>query len=435
MIIKILHRIWNERRQNMWLFLELIVASLFLWLAIDPLFTLVCRNNLPKGYEVENLYCVEFNSYNIYESKYRKGMTSDKLQNEFLLNIAKTFENIPEIECSFIGESNLKPNCLSTNNMMIWNDQKDSLKYDARFYRIETNKYSRFFETWRVRDANSGKILQQDDNTINENVYLSRRKAMELFGTTDVVGKTVSYSHKENIKILGVFEDLQLLSYDEYTPLVLICNKSNYGNNIWNSISFRLKKEVDEDSFKKKFETEIAPKLNHANYYITGIKPYRGIIQEYDERYGITNKYRLYAGLSGFALFCAFMGVFSAFWIRTNNRRRDIGIMRSVGASAGNIVGQFVTETLILVTAAFILALPFIMHYIYAEGFAEPLAKVPTWIRNEQPDQSYLHNRPILHFAIVTAVAYLFISTIAVAGALLPSVRTTRTLPSDALRK
>ena len=49
MITKLLHQIWNERKQNAWLFLELIVAIIFLWLAIDPLFTLVCRNNLPKA--------------------------------------------------------------------------------------------------------------------------------------------------------------------------------------------------------------------------------------------------------------------------------------------------------------------------------------------------------------------------------------------------
>ena len=130
------------------------------------------------------------------------------------------------------------------------------------------------------------------------------------------------------------------------------------------------------------------------------------------------------------------MGVFSAFWIRTNSRRRDIGIMRSVGASSGSVVGQFVTEAFILVTAAFIIALPFIMHYIYVEGFADPLAKIHTWIHDsEEPDQSYLHNRAVPHFAIVTAIAYICISAIAIVGALLPATRITRSLPADALRE
>ena len=109
--------------------------------------------------------------------------------------------------------------------------------------------------------------------------------------------------------------------------------------------------------------------------------------------------------------------------------------MRSVGATASSAVGQFVTEAMILVTVAFVVSMPLIAHYIYVEGFAEPLAKVPTWVHNETPDQSYLHNRALPHFAIVTAIAYLLISAIAIAGSLLPASRITRSLPADALRE
>ena len=257
---------------------------------------------------------------------------------------------------------------------------------------------------------------------------------MALFGTTDVVGKKFINVHHDSFTILGVFEDLQLLNYDEYTPIVLFCNNVDnftFGEEIY----FRLKDSTDEDAFKKKFENEIMPKYNLGVYHIAGLESYMERIEKHDKQYNITNKYRLYAGLSGFALFCAFMGVFSAFWIRTNSRRRDIGIMRSMGATKGRVIGQFVAEAMILVTVAFIVSMPFIAHYIYVEGFAEPLAKVPSWIHNETPDQSYLHNRALPHFAIVTAVAYLLISAIAIAGALLPSIRITRSLPADALRE
>ena len=442
MIIKILHQIWNERKQNAWLFLELIVASLFLWLAIDPLFTLICRNNIPKGYEAKRLYSLKCDKYFSYEPQWREGMSDTKYEQEFLQQIGEAFDNIPEIESYFIGSENLQINNLSTNSLMYAADNDDipdSLKQweVERMYQIKVNEKSRFFETFRVRDAATGKILQQNDNAGNRYVYLSRKVAMKLFGTIDIVGKRITCGGNDKHNILGVFEDLQMLSYDEHVPLVLFCNDDrNIGSNYTEAISFRLKDGVDEDAFRKKFETEIAPKYTHANYYISGITPYEEIIEEHDKKYNITNKYRLYAALSGFALFCAFMGVFSAFWIRTNSRRRDIGIMRSVGASSGSVVGQFVTEAFILVTAAFIIALPFIMHYIYVEGFADPLAKIHTWIHDsEEPDQSYLHNRAVPHFAIVTAIAYICISAIAIVGALLPTIRITRSLPADVLRE
>jgi ABC-type antimicrobial peptide transport system permease subunit len=258
---------------------------------------------------------------------------------------------------------------------------------------------------------------------------------MALFGTTDVVGKKFINVHHDSFTILGVFEDLQMISYDEYTPIVLYCNNNIDKHTFRDEIYFRLKDSADEDEFKKKFENEIMPKYSHGIYHIMGLQSYMDCIDKHDKQYNITNKYRLYAGLAGFALFCAFMGVFSAFWIRTNNRRRDIGIMRSVGATKRRVCMQFVAEAVILVTVAFVVSMPLIAHYITVEGFAEPLAKVPTWIHNDTPDQSYLHNRAVPHFAIVTAVAYMLICAIAIGGALLPSLHITRTLPADALRE
>ena len=424
MLKQLMHQIWNERKQNAWLFLELIFASIFLWLAIDPLFTLVCRGNLPKGYTPEKVYRVKCDAYNT--------------KKDFLNQLADAFDNIPEIECRFMGQHGLEPNPGGYSSAMLALpvDKPDSL-IDwkvARFYNIRTNEKSRFFETVRAIDVKTGKVLQQADYAGNDGAYLSRRQAMALFGTTDVVGKKFINVYHDSFTILGVFEDLQLLNYDEYTPIALFCNNVDnftFGEEIY----FRLKDSVDEDEFKKKFESEIMPKYSHGINHIMGLQSYMECIDKHDKQYNITNKYRLYAGLAGFALFCAFMGVFSAFWIRTNNRRRDIGIMRSVGATKRRVCMQLVAETVILVTVAFVVSMPLIAHYITVEGFAEPLAKVPTWIHNDTPDQSYLHNRALPHFAIVTAVAYMLICAIAIGGALLPSLHITRTLPADALRE
>ena len=436
MITKIIHQIWNERKQNAWLFLELIFASIFLWLAIDPLFTLVCRNNLPKGYTPEKVYRVKYEAFVTDPSSYQ---ASENNKAEFLAQLTNALNSLPEIECCFMSQAGLEPNPAGYSSTMVavTDDKPDSLIdwKNARVYNIVANEKSRFFETVRAIDVKTGKVLQQADYAGKDGAYLSRRQAMALFGTTDVVGKKFINVHHDSFTILGVFEDLQMISYDEYTPIVLYCNNNVDKHTFGDEIYFRLKDSADEDDFMKKFENEIMPKYNLGVYHIAGLESYMERIEKHDKQYNITNKYRLYAGLSGFALFCAFLGVFSAFWIRTNSRRRDIGIMRSVGATQGRVIGQFVAEAMILVTVAFIVSMPFIAHYIYVEGFAEPLAKVPSWIHNETPDQSYLHNRALPHFAIVTAVAYLLISAIAIAGALLPSIRITRSLPADALRE
>lgn len=36
MFQNILHQLWNQRRQNGWILLELIAVTFFLWTVIDP---------------------------------------------------------------------------------------------------------------------------------------------------------------------------------------------------------------------------------------------------------------------------------------------------------------------------------------------------------------------------------------------------------------
>ncbi len=434
MIKKIIHRIWNERRQNVWLFIELMVASFFLWLAIDPLITLVYLRNLPKGYEIERVYRVDLDAYDTDHPRYNEKY-KDAAATELYRQAMTVIKDIPEIKSWGVVNGIFEPNnrsyyiarlsCDSTKSP----EGKHTIDY-VGCYNFYPEDGSDLFATMGIRDAITGKILAQAEKPTTNDMYISRSVALKLFGNVNAIGRKITFEnagfrkHKDKeYNIIGIFEDMQMLNYDEHRPLILTNDPANgighkYG--LDKNIIFRLKEEVDEAEFIKRFNNEEISRFAHGNYHCKGITSYSEISRLYDEEHGITNKYRLYTGLSGFAIFCTFMGVFSAFWIRTNNRQGDIGIMRSMGATTGNVIRQFTAEALILVTIAFIVAMPLIMHYYKVEGFAEPLAKVPTRMITETsdtgPDQSYLRNCAVPHFTIVSIISYLIIAAIAVAG-------------------
>ena len=108
--------------------------------------------------------------------------------------------------------------------------------------------------------------------------------------------------------------------------------------------------------------------------------------------------------------------------------------MRSVGASRCKIVSQFAGEALLLATLAFIVSMPFVMHYLHVEGFADPINKLSLF-NKESSNPAYLHNQPLTHFATVTIVGYLFMAIVAVVGAVIPAWRATRIEPADAMRE
>ena len=78
MITKLLHQIWNERKQNAWLFLELFVVSLFVWLSIDPVIDLMSRSNIPQNYNDDNVYEIRFFQYRNDSPKYNLALADNK---------------------------------------------------------------------------------------------------------------------------------------------------------------------------------------------------------------------------------------------------------------------------------------------------------------------------------------------------------------------
>lgn len=47
------NQIWNQRRMNGWIFLELLITSFFLWIVLDPICVLTSTKNIDPGYEAE----------------------------------------------------------------------------------------------------------------------------------------------------------------------------------------------------------------------------------------------------------------------------------------------------------------------------------------------------------------------------------------------
>ena len=56
MMTKIFHQIWNQRWHNSWIFAELLVIAIFLWMLIDPLYIVYATKAIPDNYEKKDRY-------------------------------------------------------------------------------------------------------------------------------------------------------------------------------------------------------------------------------------------------------------------------------------------------------------------------------------------------------------------------------------------
>ena len=440
MIKMILHRIWNERRQNACLFIELVVVSIFLWIAIDPLFVLLSHEYIPKGYDYSNIYSLNFkDKKNVQADDSQKACANDFAQ------VVNSVRGLPEVENYAVALRNSYPNSYETNCPEYRADTTEvqlNESFSVTTYEVYDFPGSDYFAMMKIRDAYTGEILKKSTVNDGHGAYVSRNFALAMFGTLDVVGKTISYSSDNILQtILGVFDNVQTMQYVEPMYLVIILHDRSaalssrdpfYNKNVY----LRLKKDVDKEEFAQHLSSAVIPGVGLTYKNFDTMEPLVDKAAVARRTFGIESRYRLQTIFSCFALFCVFLGIMSTYWVRVSSRKKDLGLMRSVGATSGNVFWYFLVEGWLLVTLAFIVALPLLLHKVYSMGFADPLAKMMSMMYEKlllPKDSAYLHNRPMVHFVVVSAVTYLFMLIVATIGILFPVRTTARIQPSEAL--
>ena len=442
MIKKIFHIIYNERRENCWLLVEIIAASMMLWLAFDPLFTLVRHDKIEDGYDIDGTYMIDFAHYKPYDYRYkRENYDAEAETGESYIHLHNIVRNLPEVESyCFTTQTKFPGGNQPYFNMGYFRDsinvggdqeklrdiiRKEALAFNTHeVYNIEGNDY---FTTFRVKDALTGEIFKPRKDDTEGNIYVSENLAEEFYGSArEAIGKKLYYGDA-GLTISGVFKDMQLLDYCKPPQTVIRCNNVLPAEYRMIDLHIRLKKGVDRVAFEKRFKEEIMPRLKAGNAYCLSIEPNYIFRERKNETREIPGKLIMYNSMALFALFTVFLGMLSAFWIRTAARKSEIGIMRSVGASKQAIIKQFITEVAILVTIGFAVAMLFVLHHLYVNGFANPL--------DGYINIKFVEIGGALHFAVVTAVTYIILMLIAIAGAAIPAWRITKILPADALKE
>ena len=424
MIVKILHQMWNQRWHNSWIFAEMILIAIFLWIIIDPLYTICATAAIPDNYEKEGRVCVTI------EMEEPIMFASEALRNE-LYSLKGIIERMPEVEAYANCEIGSLPNDDQNICDRLYDGDNEEKWIDVYRYSYYGDNGSNASAVLGIKDANSGKQLKLPDNfNKRKDIFISRNAAMSLFGTTEVTGR-----YSGDRKIAGVFEDIQINAYREPFPatIQIIEDSRDYpkiATNI-NTTLLKLKKEVDTEKFIEKINNMVADMPTH---YMRAFKilSMRDFMKERATHKNTMNTVRQKTFFGSFALVCIFLCMLGTFWVRMNNRRGDIGIMKSMGASRNIITRHYITEAVVLISLSFAVCLPVILHIVTVDGFIVP--QITTYDEGLAPNPEYAVNNFYIHFAWVTAITYVVMLAITVIGTFIPVYRATRILPADALR-
>lgn len=431
--------LWNERRSNSWIFVELLFVSFFLFMVIDPLFVLIANREIPSGYQPERCYKMRL-MYNFTKANEDAYRDTTKDVPRF---ISTTLRQLPEVECLAVVSNPSLPNGASWMNQTFYRDsveynknkkiqftkERNEKNFAAQVYRVEASENSDFFRSYGVNNYHTGELMKQPENGRGK-IFFSAFAARQFLGTTDVVGKTVYDMGGDKYTIAGVVDDIKHFGCEQPYPLA-ITTDHRAGPACYYVL--RIKEEVDMDEFDRKIKMEVMPNLRVGYYYLDEAGSFTDQINDAAESRGRNNKMRMQVALILFAMLCIFLGLVGTFWIRCESRRQEIGLMRSLGASSAVIVRQHLLEAFLLISVAALITLPFLLYKADVSGFyitSSGLLRMKDFPINP----AYLQNRFWPHFCIVFGLSYLAIMAVGLIATYIPTRSAIKTLPAEALR-
>lgn len=222
------------------------------------------------------------------------------------------------------------------------------------------------------------KMINGTHDGLNEpnSILLAASAAKAFFGGVDPVNKLMKIDNKLDVKVTGVFEDLPFNSEfnkvafiapwnlyitseawikrnmdqwdnNSFQVFVQIADKTNFGAVDKNIIHAKIDRVAPGDR-KFKFEIFLHPMRDWhlRSHWDNGVKTGGPI--EYVWLFGI---------IGIFVLILACINFMNLSTARSEKRAKEVGIRKSIGSLRGQLIGQFYSESLLVVAFAFALSL------------------------------------------------------------------------------
>ncbi|MBT1704768.1 ABC transporter permease [Fulvivirgaceae bacterium PWU20] len=225
--------------------------------------------------------------------------------------------------------------------------------------------------------------LKMIDGTYNclsdpKSILLSQSAASALFGEKDPMGQIVKIDNSTEVKVTGIFEDfprnsdLHEITFIAPWQLNLLMNPwVERSREEWDNNAFQLYVQIAEHADMNSLSAKIkntkydhlseGEKVFKAEIFLHPMKDWHLRSNWYNgnQTGGLIEYVWLFGLVAFFVLLLACINFMNLSTARSEQRAKEVGIRKSIGSLKAQLVSQFLSESLLIVTISFILTIFF----------------------------------------------------------------------------
>jgi len=200
-------------------------------------------------------------------------------------------------------------------------------------------------------------------------VIVTASTARMLFGTTDVLNRSVRYDDKTDLKITGVIKDLPgntSVSFDFLLPWSLNeAYRSWIKRADWGNLNYKTIIRMNPGTDIKRFNQSVKGVIKqHASWSademvlfpLSKLHLYDTFVKG-ESTGGRIDQLRLFMGLAIGILLIACINFMNMATAKSEKRAKEVGIRKTIGATRGSLISQFLMESMVLTIMSAILAI------------------------------------------------------------------------------
>lgn len=412
--------IYNQRKQNIFIFLELLLVACLLWAISDSLCVDIYTEKQPMGVDIESVYELHLSVAN--EAALEDSSGYRRVAEDFL-KLVDNVRQCPEVEAASVSLSAI-PYMWSSNwsYLIAASDTTTPSDLCQMFYVMPE-----YFQVLHIQTPEGRPVYDEAVRNPGEFI-LSQTLAEKLFPGVSAVGREAKYGNfggESEIprKIASVTAPRRKTDFERAEPVYYVLWRSEKdvldlcenASLLPTSFDFLIRMRPNfQPSAMADFLQKNSARLSVGDVYVssyTSIDDYKT-----DMLKGRMDNQKKKTALVVFMLVNIFFGIIGTFWLRTQSRRAEIGLRAALGASKQSLQLQLYLEGLVLLALTLPLTLIFIGNILLAD-LPDTYRLDYTWWR----------------FVFPVIGSYLLLSAMILVGISFPARKIARMNPAETL--